>query len=118
MNSLRGYFNCKMKNGGLVKIRVDMLSDRPHAMNNYQLQGTNGAYESARSHGMGEKNRVWLRSKSPTPAACQSGVIRYDDVSMSAPLTSSGVQSGWWARICAAAPETTGAANEVPDIQM
>ena len=58
---------CKMRNGGLVKIRVDMLSDRPHAMNNYQLQGTNGAYESARSHGMGEKNRIWLRSKSPKP---------------------------------------------------
>lgn len=52
---------CKMlKDNGLVKIRVDMLSDRPHAMTNYQLQGSNGCYESARAHG--EKNRIWLRS--------------------------------------------------------
>lgn len=53
---------CKMRSGGLVKIRVDMLSDRPHAMTNYQLQGTDGCYESSRAHG--EINRVWLRSKS------------------------------------------------------
>jgi len=52
---------CKMKSGGLVKIRVDMLSDRPHAMTNYQLQGTDGCYESARASG--ERNRIWLRSK-------------------------------------------------------
>ncbi|NQT91552.1 MAG: Gfo/Idh/MocA family oxidoreductase [Lentisphaerae bacterium] len=52
---------CRMRSGGLVKIRVDMLSDRPHAMTNYQLQGTDGAYESARAQG--EKNRVWLRDR-------------------------------------------------------
>lgn len=52
---------CKMRRGGLVKIRVDMLSDRPHAMTNYQVQGTDGCYESARAHG--EKNRIWLRSR-------------------------------------------------------
>jgi hypothetical protein len=50
---------CKMASGGLVKIRVDMISDRPHAMTNYQLQGTKGAYESARAPG--ERNRVWLQ---------------------------------------------------------
>jgi mycothiol synthase len=44
-----------------VKIRVDMLSDRPHAMNNYSLQGTDGCYESARAEG--EQNRIWLRSR-------------------------------------------------------
>ncbi|MCG3150149.1 MAG: Alpha-N-acetylgalactosaminidase [Verrucomicrobiae bacterium] len=55
---------CQMRSGGLVKIRVDMLSDRPHAMTNYQLQGTNGCYESARA--AGERNRVWLRAKSPS----------------------------------------------------
>jgi hypothetical protein len=54
---------CQMKHGGLVKIRVDMLSDRPHAMANYQLQGTDGCYESARVSG--EKNRLWLRAKCP-----------------------------------------------------
>lgn len=53
---------CQMRSGGLVKIRVDMLSDRPHAMTNYQLQGTDGCYEAARAKG--EKNRIWLRSRS------------------------------------------------------
>lgn len=52
----------KMSAGGLVKIRVDMLSDRPHAMTNYQLQGTDGCYESARAEG--EVGRIWLRSLS------------------------------------------------------
>jgi predicted dehydrogenase len=52
----------KMSKGGLVKIRVDMLSDRPHAMANYQLQGTDGCYESARG-GPGDVNKIWLRSK-------------------------------------------------------
>ena len=54
---------CKMASGGLVKIRVDMISDRPHSMTNYQLQGVDGCYESARAPG--EKNRVWLRSHDP-----------------------------------------------------
>jgi predicted dehydrogenase len=53
---------CKMSSGGLVKIRVDMLSDRPHSTANFQLQGTDGAYESARAPG--EKDRIWLRSRS------------------------------------------------------
>jgi predicted dehydrogenase len=51
----------KMRSGGLVKIRVDMLSDRPHAMTNYALQGTDGCYESARAPG--ERNRIWLRAR-------------------------------------------------------
>ena len=37
---------------------------------------------------------------------------------MSAPLTWSGVHSGWRARIWAAAPATTGAANDVPESSM
>ena len=49
----------RFRGGGLVKIRVDMLSDRPHAMANYQLQGTRGCYESARAPI--DQNRVWLR---------------------------------------------------------
>ncbi len=58
---------CRMKSGGLVKIRLDMLSDRPHAMNIYQLQGTEGAYESPRAPG--EKHRIWLRSRHGSPDA-------------------------------------------------
>jgi len=53
---------CRLSGGGLVKIRVDMLSDRPHAMTNYALQGTGGAYESARAEG--EPNRVWVKGVS------------------------------------------------------
>ena len=60
---------CKMRSGGLVKIRVDMISDRPHAMQNYQLQGTDGCFESARGHG--DKPAVWLRSKSEKPDTWQ-----------------------------------------------
>jgi len=56
---------CKMRSGGLVKIRVDMLSDRPHAMTNYALQGTDGSYESARA--AGEQGRIWLRSLADEP---------------------------------------------------
>ncbi len=48
----------KTAKGALIKIRVDMLSERPHAMTNYMLQGTNGSYESARCPG--EANRIWL----------------------------------------------------------
>ena len=54
---------CRFGNRALAKIRVDMLSDRPHAMTNYQLQGTDGCYESARA--AGEKHRIWLRARCP-----------------------------------------------------
>lgn len=56
---------CKMSGGGLAKIRVDMLSNRPHAMHNHILQGVEGCYESARA--AGERNRIWLRAKSKDP---------------------------------------------------
>jgi hypothetical protein len=48
----------KTARGGLIKIRVDMLSNRPHAMTNYSLQGTEGCYESARSRL--EPDKIWL----------------------------------------------------------
>jgi predicted dehydrogenase len=54
---------CRLQSGGLAKVRVDMLSDRPHAMTNYELQGTDGCFESARAEG--QPHRVWLRSRSP-----------------------------------------------------
>lgn len=53
---------CKTVNGALIKIRVDMTSDRPHSMANYALQGTDGAYESARG-GPAEQGKIWLRSQ-------------------------------------------------------
>lgn len=54
---------CKMQSGGLAVLRLDMLSDRPHALNVYQLQGTDGCFESARTPS--EIDRVWLRRLCP-----------------------------------------------------
>jgi predicted dehydrogenase len=56
---------CRMSDGGLAVVRVDMLSNRPHAMHNHELQGTDGCYESPReSEGI---HRVWLRSRCDDP---------------------------------------------------
>lgn len=38
---------CRTDNGNLLNIRVDCLSHRPHNMDYYQLQGTNGIFQSA-----------------------------------------------------------------------
>lgn len=53
---------CKTASGALIKIRVDLLSDRPHAATNYQLQGTDGCYESSRG-GPGDVDKIWLRAR-------------------------------------------------------
>ncbi len=42
---------CQLASGKLVKIRVDTISPRPHAMAYYQIQGTKGCYESNRLGG-------------------------------------------------------------------
>ena len=54
---------CKTEKGALIKIRVDMISDRPHAMTNYQLQGTDGSYESSRG-GPVDQGKRWARGLS------------------------------------------------------
>ena len=48
---------CKTEGGGLIKIRIDMLSNRP-ANSHYSLQGTKGCYESSR--GLGAAAKIWL----------------------------------------------------------
>lgn len=48
----------KLASGRLARVRLDMMSNRPHAATNYTLQGTAGAYESARAPG--EADRIWL----------------------------------------------------------
>ena len=53
----------RLSSGGLVKVRVDMLSERPSVTTTFQLQGTEGCYESSRVPG--ERHRVWLRDRSP-----------------------------------------------------
>lgn len=49
--------------GALVKVRFDVLSNRPHLMDYFSLQGTAGAYEAARA--TGETPRVYLHDRSP-----------------------------------------------------
>ena len=48
---------CKTESGALIKIRIDMLSNRP-ANTYYSLQGTKGCYEGTR--GFGDKQKIWL----------------------------------------------------------
>lgn len=50
--------NCKTESGALIKIRLDMMSNRPHAMTYYSLQGTKGCYEAPR--GFGDQHKIWL----------------------------------------------------------
>jgi mycothiol synthase len=69
---------CKTVKGALIKIRVDMISDRPHAMTNYQLQGTDGAYESSRG-GPGERGKIWLRTLSEQPRWHEMAAVMAED---------------------------------------
>jgi hypothetical protein len=48
----------RTRKGALLRMRLDLLSNRPHLMNFYSLQGTRGAYESGRL--FGDKARVYL----------------------------------------------------------
>lgn len=62
---------CETERDRLVEIRLDMLSERPHAVDNYQLQGTAGSYESARAGRYapestgGDTHKLWLESDEP-----------------------------------------------------
>jgi hypothetical protein len=53
-------------------------------------------------------------SISPTPSENEAAEVALA-LAISAPLTWSGVYSGWAARMCAAVPETTAVAIEVPE---
>ncbi|GGC89570.1 glycosyl hydrolase family 109 protein 2 [Thalassobacillus devorans] len=49
---------CKLKSGKLLKLRLDMVSKRPHNMAYYSLQGTKGCYEGPKHKG--DYHKVWL----------------------------------------------------------
>jgi predicted dehydrogenase len=49
---------CTLASGKLIQVRLDMLSNRPHQMAFYALQGTRGVYEASRR--AGEAGRVWI----------------------------------------------------------
>ena len=52
---------CKTESGALIKIHIDMLSNRP-ANSYYSLQGLKGCFESDR--GFGDKSKIWLADHS------------------------------------------------------
>jgi predicted dehydrogenase len=58
---------CQLDGGGLIRVRVDMLSNRPHLLSYYSLQGTRGCYEGAR--GCGDVDKVWLMDRCDDPDA-------------------------------------------------
>jgi predicted dehydrogenase len=49
---------CKLASGKLIKVRLDMLSNRPHLLQYYAAQGTLGVYEASRIPS--EPGRVWF----------------------------------------------------------
>lgn len=57
---------CQLNNGGLIKVRLDMMSNRPHAMAYYALQGTRGAFEGSR--GFGDRPKIWIDETGLDPA--------------------------------------------------
>ena len=54
---------CKLASGKLVKIRVDLMSNRPHQMTYYSLQGTHGVYEASRIDT--QRGHVWIGENPP-----------------------------------------------------
>jgi predicted dehydrogenase len=57
---------CQLNTGGLIQVRLDMMSNRPHAMAYYSLQGTRGAYEGGR--GFGDRPKIWIEETGLDPA--------------------------------------------------
>jgi len=60
---------CRLENGGLLTLRLDLLSERPSNGTHYALQGTKGAYLSPREER--EEPLVWLKDRSPEKEAWQ-----------------------------------------------
>jgi predicted dehydrogenase len=61
---------CRLASGGLLTLRLDLVSERPSNGTHYALQGTRGAYLAARSFGEGPL--VWLLDRSPEKEDWQS----------------------------------------------
>ncbi|MBC8081360.1 MAG: Gfo/Idh/MocA family oxidoreductase [Gorillibacterium sp.] len=55
---------CQMESGKLIKLRVDCISQRPHNLSYYTLQGTKGCYEAPR--GLGDTHKIWLSTNGCT----------------------------------------------------
>lgn len=50
--------SARTRRGGLIRMRLDLISNRPEVWNYYSIQGTRGAYESGRL--FGDKPRIYL----------------------------------------------------------
>ena len=57
---------CQLNTGGLIKVRVDMMSNRPGMGAFYSLQGTKGVFEGQR--GGGCEPRIWLDESGRDPS--------------------------------------------------
>ncbi len=51
---------CKTDRGALIKIRLDLVSERPNCVNRHQLQGTEGVFDSGCCP-EGGSGQIWLR---------------------------------------------------------
>ena len=57
----------RLRGGGLVRLRLDMMSNRPSETSFYGIQGTHGVFESGRAgRGAGQ---VWI-GENPPPGPC------------------------------------------------
>lgn len=50
---------CQMESGRIIKLRLDAISERPHNLTYYSLQGTKGCYEAPR--GLGDEHKIWFK---------------------------------------------------------
>ncbi|HWD40787.1 MAG TPA: Gfo/Idh/MocA family oxidoreductase [Fimbriimonas sp.] len=53
----------KLRSGRLIRLRLDMMSNRPHLADFYSLQGTHGVYEASRIPG--QPGMVWVGENPP-----------------------------------------------------
>lgn len=67
---------CQLNTGGLIKVRLDMMSNRPHAMAYYSLQGTDGCYEGGR--GFGDQPKLWIGGKESDPKTAREWQSLWD----------------------------------------
>jgi predicted dehydrogenase len=70
---------CRMASGKLIKLRLDCLSNRPHNLRYFSLQGTLGCYEAPR--GLGDQHKIYIRSENDPTAKVEWRPLAdyYDD---------------------------------------
>ena len=67
-------------NHGVIKVRLDMMSNRPHIQAYYSLQGTRGAYEGAR--GLGDQPKIWVEESGIGLIAYHPYSAPYEDLKL------------------------------------